>query len=224
MHGTDLSSASLEGAILAHAHMQGAILRDTDLEGADLQYASLQRADLSSAKVRAADMRGATIWQTAPPMRESLQLADLSDIVVRPVDEEEAKIIRGWLDRIANQTVKRQVLDAIEPLFNVGESSRWGTTPERQTWQSYATLTQSTAPDAYAKDLTDHLVRMMCKSRYANASVATGVVRRAQGPIFRGNMSAIYERLRGRDCPASAAISPRLMQRLATAVDTATGK
>jgi uncharacterized protein YjbI with pentapeptide repeats len=224
MHGADLSSASLEGAILSHAHLQGAILRDTNLEGVDLQYANLQRADLSSAKVRATDLRGAAIWQTAAPMRDTLQLTDMTDITVRPVDEEDTKVIRGWIDRIANTTVKRQVQDAVAPLFNVAESSRWGTTSERQTWQSYATLTQSSAQDTYARDLTEHLLRMMCKSRYANASVATGVVRRAQGPAFRGNIAAIYERLRTRECPASADISPRLMQRLATAVDTAGGR
>ncbi len=224
MHGADLSSASLEGAILAHAHLQGAILRDTDLEGADLQYANLQRADLSAAKVRATDLRGITIWQTAPPMRDTLQLADLTDISVRPVDEDEAKIVRNWIGKIKNEVVKRQVLDAIDPLFNAAESSRWGTTPERQTWQTYVTLTQSSSQEGYGKDLTEHLFRLMCKARYANASVATGVAQRAQGPMFRGNMAAIYDRLRARDCPASAAMSNRTMQRLATTVDASSGK
>ncbi len=224
MHGADLSSASLQGAILTHAHLQGAILRDADLEAADLQYANLQRADLSGARVRAADLRGATVWQTTPPIRESLPLADLSGIVARPVDGEEAKLIRGWADKVEEERVKRQVLEALDPLFNSAESSRWGNTPERQIWQSYATITQAVSQETYAKDLTDHLSALMCKSRYSNGSIAVGVAQRAQGAMFRGNLPAIYDRLRNRDCPATANMSPRLMQRLATTVDQAAGK
>jgi uncharacterized protein YjbI with pentapeptide repeats len=224
MHGADLSSASLQGAILTHAHLLGAILRDADLEGADLQYANLQRADLSGAKVRAADMRGITIWQTAPPMRESLRLADLGEINARGVDPEEAKIIRSWVDKVGEERVKRQVLEALDPLFNTAESQRWGNTPERQIWQSYALITGSVAQDSYTKDLTDHLIGLMCKSRYGNGSVATGVAQRAQGAMFRGNLVAIYDRLRGRECAAAASVSPRLMQRMSAAVDQASGK
>lgn len=224
MHGADLSSASLQGAILTHAHLQGAILRDADLEAADLQYANLQRADLSGARVRAADLRGATVWQTTPPLRESLALADLSGIVVRPVDGEEAKMIRGWAEKVDQERVKRQVLEALDPLFNTAESPRWGNTPERQIWQSYATLTQSALQEGYSKDLTDHLMTLMCKSRYASGSIATGVAQRAQGATFRGSLPAIYDRLRARDCPAAANVSLRLMQRLATTVDQAIGK
>ena len=64
----------------------------------------------------------------------------------------------------------------------------------------------------------------MCKARFANASVATGIAKRAQGSLFRGSMAAIYERLRAGDCAASETMSPRLMQRLSTAVDSAAGK
>lgn len=224
MQGADLSSASLQGAILTHAHLQGAILRDADLEAADLQYANLQRADLSGARVRAADLRGATVWQTTPPLPESLALADLGGIVARPVDPEEAKIIRGWAEKVEEERVKRQVLEALDPLFNNAESSRWGNAPERQIWQSYATITQSAPQEAYPKDLTDHLMTLMCKARYGNGSIATGIAQRAQGAMFRGNLSAINDRLRTRDCPAAANMSPRLMQRLSTTVDQASGK
>ena len=224
MHGVDLSSASLQGAILTHAHLQGAIMRDADLEGADLQYANLQRADLSGAKVRAADLRGASIWQTAPPMRESLPLADLAGIVMRMVDPEEAKTIRGWADRIDDERIKRQVLEAIDPLFNVVESGRWSKASEHQIWQSYITIAQSAPQDTYAKDLTDHLTSLMCKARFANGSVAAGVARRAQGAMFRGSLVGIYDRLRGRDCAPAAGLSPRLIQRLSAAIDSAAGK
>jgi uncharacterized protein YjbI with pentapeptide repeats len=224
MHGADLSSASLQGAILTHAHLHGAILRDADLEGADLQNANLQRADLSGARVRAADLRNTIIWQTAPPLRESLALADLAGISVRALDAEEAKVIRGWVDRIGDERVKRQVQEGLDPLFNAAESQRWGTTSERQTWQTYTALTQSAAQDSYARELTEHLAGMMCKARFGNGSVASGIAQRAQGAKFRGSLAVIYERLRGKDCPAALSVSPRLMQRLATAIDAPGGR
>lgn len=224
MQGADLSSASMQGAILNHAQLQGAILRDADLEGADLQYVSLQRADLSGAKIRAADLRGASIWQTAPPIRETLVLADLTGIAVRPVDPEEGKTIRIWADRIEDERVKRQVLEAIDPLFNTAETGRWGSSSERQAWASYVTATQSVGQDGYPKELTDHLLGLMCRSRFGNGSVANGIAQRAQGATFRGSLVAIYDRLRSGNCPASSSMSARLMQRMATSVDASTGK
>jgi uncharacterized protein YjbI with pentapeptide repeats len=224
MHGTDLSSASLQGAILTHAHLQGAVLRDADLEAADLQYANLQRTDMSGAKIRAADLRGASIWQTAPPLRESLALADLGGLSIRQVDPEEIKTIQSWTARIEEERIKRQVLEALDPLFNAAESERWGRTGERQVWQSYITITQSVPQDSYARDLTEHLMALMCRTRFSNGSVAAGVARRAQGATFRGSLPAVYERLRGKDCAPAAGLPPRLMQRLAAAVDSAAGK
>jgi uncharacterized protein YjbI with pentapeptide repeats len=224
MHGADLSSASLQGAILTHAHLQGAVLRDADLEAADLQYANLQRADMSGAKIRAADLRGASIWQTAPPQRESLPLADLGSMGVRQMDPEEIKTIRSFVEKIDEGRIRRQVLDALDPLFNTAESERWGRASERQIWQSYMTITQSVPQDTFGKDLTEHLMSLMCRSRFANGSVAAGVARRAQGATFRGSLPAIYDRLRGKECAPATGLPPRLMQRLATAVDAASGK
>jgi uncharacterized protein YjbI with pentapeptide repeats len=224
MQGADLSSASLQGAILTHAHLQGAVLRDADLEGADMQYASLQRADLSGAKVRAADLRGATIWQTGPPMRDSLPLADLSGLVVRAIDPEEAKMVRTSIDRIEDESTKRQVLEVLEPLFNTAAGASWGTGSDRQLWQSYVTVTQAAPQETYAKDLTDHLASLMCKSRFASGAVANGIAQRSLGVMFRGSLATIYERLRGKDCPASGVMPAKLMQRMSATVDTAAGK
>lgn len=224
MQGADLSSAMMQGAILNHAQLQGAVLRDADLEGADLQYASLQNADMSGAKIRAADLRGAYVWQTAPPVRETLVLADLTGITMKPVDPEEGKSIRGWADRVEDERVKRHVLEAIDPLFNTAETGRWVNSQARQTWTSYITATQSVAQEGYPKELTDHLMGLMCRARFSNGSVANGIAQRAQGAMFRGSLVAIYERLRSGNCPAAASMSPRLMQRMATSVDAATGK
>ena len=224
MLGADLSSASLQGAILTHALLQGAVLRDADLEGADLEYAGLQRADMSGAKVRAADLRLAYVWQTVPPQRETLILTDLTNLNLRPIDDEESKIVRAVVDRIEDPEIKRQVIEAIEPIFNQAAAASWANSNDRQAWQSYLAITQGVAQEGYAKELTDHLASMMCKSRFANGSVATGIVQRGMGVVFRGNLGPLYERLRGKDCPAAAAMSPALMQRMSAAVDTGAGR
>lgn len=224
LQGADLSSASLQGAILSHAQLHGATLRDADMEGADLQYAYLQRSDFSGARIKAADLRGATIWQTSPPVRESLALADLGGLVIRPSDAEEAKLIRASLESIDNDRVKRLVVESIEPMLNQAETNRWGNSPERQIWQSYVTITQSVPQDSFAKDLTEHLTGLMCRARFGNGAVAAGIARRSQGAQFRGSLGGVYDRLRGKDCAASANMAPRLMQQLSAAVDTASGK
>ena len=224
MQGADLSSAALQGAVLAHAQLQGAILRDADLEGADMSSAYLQRTDLTGARIRAADLRFSAVWQTSPPARDSLALADLSGIMLRATDPEDAKVMRERIERIGNERVRRQVLEAVEPILNAGESAKWGGAPERQAWQGLITASQAAQQEGYGKELTDHLLGLMCKSRYGNGSVASGIARRALGAQFRGSLAAVYERLRSRDCPASASLPPRVLQRLAAAVDSATGK
>jgi hypothetical protein len=67
-------------------------------------------------------------------------------------------------------------------------------------------------------------MRLMCRSRFANGAVATGVARRAMAPGFKGDMPAIHDKLKAADCPASAAISPRVMRDLAVAADAAKGQ
>jgi uncharacterized protein YjbI with pentapeptide repeats len=220
LHGADLSSASLQGAVLAHAQLQGASLRNADLEGADMQSAYLQLTDMSGAKIYASDLRLAVVWQTPPPPRETLALADLQGIEVRPADAEEAKVVRAAIASIENPSVRRQVADRVAPLYADAQNKRWDTSPERQIWLSYATIAQAALQETYVKDLTDQLIRLMCKAQYSNGSVATGVARRAQGPQFRGNMAAIYDKLRGNDCPAGRRMSPQVMQRLAVAIDS----
>ncbi len=49
---------------------------------------------------------------------------------------------------------------------------------------------------------------LMCRPRYASGAVAAGVARRAMADGFKGDMPAIYDKLRAPDCPASAAIEP----------------
>ena len=70
--------------------------------------------------------------------------------------------------------------------------------------------------------LTDYLAKLQCKSRWSNGSVATGVARRAAEQRFRGDIVAIFDRLKADDCPASKTVSP-IFRDLGAAADLARG-
>ena len=78
--------------------------------------------------------------------------------------------------------------------------------------------------EGYRSRLTDFLARMMCRSRFGNGAVATGVARRSMAQGFKGDMPAIYDRLKAADCPASSTVGPRMMRELAAAADVARGQ
>ena len=101
----------------------------------------------------------------------------------------------------------------------------WATAPDQQLWQGLAKSSAETATaEGYKARLTEFLAKLMCRSRFANGAVATGVARRAVAPDFKGDMPSIYDKLRSPDCPASAGMSPRAMRELATAADAARGQ
>jgi hypothetical protein len=77
--------------------------------------------------------------------------------------------------------------------------------------------------DNYRTRLTEHLARLACKVRWGNGSVAAGVVRRALRPDFKGDMPALYDRLKADDCPAARTLSRPALRSLATAADLARG-
>ena len=80
---------------------------------------------------------------------------------------------------------------------------------------------QSGVQPTYPQELTNHLLALMCKARYADGSVAWGIARRAQQAGFRGDIARIYGRLSGPDCPGSKGIDGTVLQRLSTAMDMA---
>jgi hypothetical protein len=217
----DFSSASLQGAFLPHASLEGAVLRDADLEGADLQMARLFGADLSGTKLRAADLRGATIWMTEPPERQGVLLADMRELVIKPMEPDDVTSLKGAIERVDDGRVQKRLTARAQPMMNIATSRTWGTTPAQQAWQSLITVTNGIPKETYGGQLTEYLAALMCKARWSSGSVATGIVRRAQGQDFQGNMAVIYDRLRGKDCPAGAAVSGGLIQGLSSALDIA---
>jgi uncharacterized protein YjbI with pentapeptide repeats len=221
----DFSSASMQGAILAYAHLQGAVLRDADLEGADLSRTQLQGADMTGARVRATDLRGAGIWMTEPPSDAalSLALADMTELRIRPLDEGDVAGLKSAIDRIDNPRLQSRIRERLLGVMNIAESKRWAVAAEQQRWQSFVSQSRPALGETYGRDLSDHLNQMVCKQRWSSGGVATGVARRALGAQFRGNINAVYDRLRAEDCAATKAVPRRLMQSLSSAVETLRG-
>ena len=143
---------------------------------------------------------------TSPPDREFSLLADLSEIVPAPFD--------------GNDGVK--VSDT--PVLVSASTKAWVDGADQQAWQSLGSASATGLADNYKVRLTDYLVQLACKPRWADGSVATGVVRRALAPDFKGDMPVIHDRLKGDACPAAKGAATSLRERLATAADLARGQ
>jgi uncharacterized protein YjbI with pentapeptide repeats len=217
----DFSSASMQGAVLSYAQMQGAVLRDVDLEGAAMPHARLEGADMTGAKAAGADLSGAGVWMTQPPEADASGLTDLGGLSLKPIDEADAARLNGMLERIENRKVRADVSEALAPILNLAESHGWSSAAEHARWQSMATAATAAGSDSYKGRLTEYLSRLMCKARWSNGSVATGIARRAQTPQFRGDLVVIYDRLVADDCPAAKTVLGRVQRSLSAAADIA---
>jgi uncharacterized protein YjbI with pentapeptide repeats len=209
----NLSDASLQGANLAHANLAGAVLHEAALEGANLQFATLFGADLAGARLQGSDMTGAVVWRSLAPAVESAALADLAQVMVRPPDEGELSELRAAVDG-ENAVLLAPVLDA-------SQNAGWATSPQQQAWQSLAKASETAQAEGYRSRLTEFLAKLMCRARYVDGAVATGVARRALAPGFKGDLSALLDKLKGADCPASGGVAPRVLAELAVASDAA---
>jgi len=223
LHGADFSSASLQGAVLAHAYLQGATLRYADLEGADLYKAKLQGADLRDAKMRGVTLREASVWMTVPPDNATMQLADLADLSIKPLDENEVADLKGMLQRFESDRLRRHVGELVGPVMAAEARRVWVSNPNdhRQVWTAMIQASTAGMGDGYKQRLTDYLAGLACRSRWQNGSVATGIAKRALGIEFRGDLTALYERLIADTCPASKSIPRRTLRSMATAVELA---
>lgn len=220
----DFSSAAMQGVLLAHAHMQSAILRDADLEAASASQVKLQGADMTGVRIAGADLRGAGIWLTAPPQGDTSGLLELADVVIRPLDDGEVGGLTRAIERIDNRRVRRRVKEALTPLMNAAESRKWEISPDYQRWQSLIAAAQpSQQPEIFKARLTDYLTQLVCKARWSSGGLATGIARRAQTPQFRGDIVAVYDRLKAADCPSSKTVPARVLRDFGAAADLVRG-
>lgn len=242
--GADFRSASMQAAFLDYANMQGAMLQGADLEAASLYKVKLQGADLSRANVAAADFSGAFIWMTIPPESDKSELVDLNELSLRPLEEEEKQTLSAELASISSQALREQVQSLVAPLADANASAAWRNSPGRSSWNNLVlSATAGSVPqprpistaslgnretalpeapaDSYKSQVTMHLNDLICRMRWSNGSVATGVIIRAMAPQFRGDLTAIYSRLNRGDCDAAQAVPKDIFHDFALAADRA---
>jgi len=221
----DLTSAALQGANLSLAGLEGAVLRDAQLEGANLRMATLHGADMTGAKLQGSDLAGAHVWRTTPPGAEVAAYSDMAQVLVRPPSEDELAALAASLAQIEDGRLKTRLADTVLGLTDPGQNAGWATSSDPQVWQGLArSSSEAAAAEGYKGRLTDYLGGLMCRARHAGGAVATGIARRAMAPGFKGDMPALYDKLRSPACPASAAMGAPLMREFAAAVDAARGQ
>src|SRR5215468_5029538 len=225
LEGADFTSAAMQGASLALAGLEGASLREAELEGVNLAMARLTGADLSGAKLQGSDMRGATVWRALPPTGgEVPALADMAQIVIQQPAEDEWVALAATLLRLEDGQLAARLGEAMARLSDSAQNRAWSSSPDQQLWQALPKAAEGTGADDYRGRLTEYLARLVCRARFADGAVAAGVARRAMAPGFKGDMPALYVRLKSAECAASASMSPRLMRELAAAADAARGQ
>jgi uncharacterized protein YjbI with pentapeptide repeats len=216
----DLANASLTGANLTLASLEGAVLRDAELDGANLQMSRLVGADLRGAKLQGADMTGAVVWRALPPGGEISAATDMAQIILQAPTDAELATLSAAVSSLAGGPVKTRMAEGLAPLLDPAQNARWASSPDQQTWQGLAKASETAMADGYKARLTEFLTKLMCRARFGNGAVASGVARRAMAQGFKGDTAAVYDRLKSSvDCPAATAMSPRLMRDLGTAAD-----
>jgi uncharacterized protein YjbI with pentapeptide repeats len=235
LHGTDFTSAeltlanflsaSMPGSILAYARLESARFNDADLEGADLQSARLYSADFTGAKITATDFRGAVVWRTKPPEPDATGLSDFVPITARAPDQLDIASLKDMVARTNQRGLKGRMEEGLTVITAPRDASNWGGTPEAQKWANLQLSGNGpAAAEGQKQRVTDALVKLACRALYANGAVATGVAKRSLRPSFKGDLPALYARLKNSECPASKSISAKFLTEYGYAADIARGQ
>jgi uncharacterized protein YjbI with pentapeptide repeats len=217
----DLAGALLQGASLSQASLEGTTLREAEIEGATFASARLIGADLTGARMQGTDLTRTLVWRTTAPGGENSAFADMAQISIQPPGPTEIAAMKASIDRVDEGPLRNRLSEGLGPLMDATRNAGWSASPDQQLWQGFLTATDPAGADGYKSRITDYLVRLMCRSRFANGAVATGVARRAMASGFKGDLPAIHDRLRAADCPASFAMPTRFMREVAIAADAA---
>jgi hypothetical protein len=217
----DFSGAALQGANLSSARLAGAVLREADLEGADLREARLFGADLRGARLPAADLAGASVWRTVPPAAEATGLADLANIAIRPPGKDDVEQLRAAAAAAEAHPAGERTAGLSELLTELGPDAGWGASADAQAWASLLRASEAAMAEGSRQRLGEHLGRLACRARFADAAVAAGIARRAAGAGFKGDPGAVADRLKAADCPAGRRLPLSALLDLAAAAEAA---
>lgn len=216
-------NANLQGTILASARLEGARFYQAEMEGADLQNAKLFGADFSEARIGHADFRGVFLWRTKPPEADPTNSADLAPITARPPDQLDLASLKDIIARTAHPALKARLEEGLAPVIFARDGPAWASSSEAQAWATLQSSSRAGA-DGYKQTLSEGLSRLACRAAFANGAVATGVAKRAMRPTFKGDMSAVYNRVRSTDCPASRTLAAKFLAEFGLASDIARGQ
>ena len=220
----DFTGAALQGATLSLANLEGAVLRDAALDGAGLQGAKLFGADMRGVRLHFADMSRALVWRTLPPGSDSALSADMTSMAVSPPSEEDMARMKSVVEGLEAGPAKVRLAGVMAPLSDAGPNGTWSGSPEALAWNSLARVSEAGMADGYRARITEQLARLICRPRFGDGAVAAGIARRAGAPGFKGDAAALYDRLKGGDCPASATTPPHILRDFAAAADAARGQ
>ena len=215
----DFTSATMQGATLALANLEGAVLRDAALDGANLQATKLFGADLRSARLHGADLSGALVWRTLPPSSDNTQAADIANVAISPPSEDDMARMRSVVEGLESGPAKVRLAGLMAPLSDAGPNGTWSGSSDALAWSSLAKSGETTLADGYRARMTEQLARLACRQRFGDGAVAAGIARRAVAQGFKGDVSALYDRLKAPDCPASVSMPADALRDLAAAAD-----
>ena len=215
----DLSNAHLQGALLKHANLQSASLRDSNISMGSLQLAKLYGTDMSGLKISATDMRSARVWMAQPPESDGENLADLSNLVIRPMEKKDEDALKKGISEMKDPVLKARIQEAVAPLLKKAESSAWANGAEYARWIELKDASPVPGSEVYSGTLTSHLSDQMCKARYSDGALATGVARRASDAEFRGDRILVHDRMQTERCAAFGKIEPTVLKDFTTVTD-----
>ncbi len=247
LEGASLRDADLEGASLFQARLHMA-----DLSGAHVRAASFREARIWQAQPPAAagaDLVDLGAVQPVAPEAAEIaalerMLAGISDarLVARLREAVGPAVKAGQVPAPAGSSGGGEAtLAAWRPLL--AASTTEPPEPRLANRDGFAApapfsgLTTSSAAPPVAIDtagsvrtgdrrarLSQALVGLACLAKWSDASVGTGVAKRATSPAFNGDAAIVYDGIRQATCPAASAIAQPTLARLGRVVEGLRGR
>ncbi len=220
LYAADFYGAGLQGAQLSFVQAFGANFEGADLDAALMNFAKLHGADFSNASMRGTDLTNAVIWASDSPPPGKMLAADLQSLKIKPPETAELAAIGTAIDAIRARKIRERVDKSLAALTQMSGTDEWLEGPEGSAWQALKTGGVAST-DVYRQQLTEFLSDFACLARYADGSVATGVVRRALATNFRGDVVVLNRRLADAGCHGGKVLTGELVLKLATAAEAA---
>lgn len=218
LYAADFYGAGLQGAQLSFVQAFGANFEGADLDAALMNFAKLHGADFSNASLRGADLTNAVIWAADAPAPAKAISADLGTLKIKPPETAELAAVGTAIDGISTRKIRERVDKVLTTLKGESGPDEWLQSENGLAWQRLKTDGVLPA-ETYREQLTDFLSELACLARYADGSVATGVVRRALATNFRGDVVILSRRLAETGCHGGKVLTGDLVLKLATAAE-----